>query len=494
MLAKNTAPWVDDSLDRQADGEHLISVLLERYASRVKQGIGSYILNIDAAWGEGKTYFLQNLRVDLEARGHLVAYVNAWEDDHANDPLITVMAAIDAELSPHLPKNSEGSKSFERGKKALGIVVKETGKQMAFHLLKATTGIAVGATIDKLNEAGLFKEELELNDDAYDDAAKEVWDKGLESIVGERVTEHKAANQAIVEFRNHVGSAIEYLAKEGHAAPLFVFVDELDRCRPTYAISLLENLKHLFSIKGVVFVVATDTRQLAHSVKAVYGAEFEAQKYLRRFFDRTFVFPERSKKQFISMLFNKAGINPDATFFRFGNGSAIDHMASWADGLYISNRDISQIFEVIVTFITSFEYPIKIEINYLLALVWSFYEGKTEDFKLLSTVISADAKLSANWTISPLHDPHTNGTVSGLSSITMIRNLMSQSKIHLEVVAQKPDRSLYYDYLLHELHNRFPNGYNPRGTTHSVLRQYPSRVMNAGRVLDKDLPTLESIL
>ncbi|WP_081764293.1 P-loop NTPase fold protein [Sphingobium sp. Ant17] len=67
-------------------------------------------------------------------------------------------------------------------------------------------------------------------------------------------------------------------------APIFVVVDELDRCRPDYAIALLESIKHLFDVPGVVFVIALHGRQLTASIEAVYGAKFDATAYLRRFF------------------------------------------------------------------------------------------------------------------------------------------------------------------------------------------------------------------
>ncbi|TON39542.1 hypothetical protein CGH57_24100, partial [Vibrio parahaemolyticus] len=56
---------------------------------------------------------------------------------------------------------------------------------------------------------------------------------------------------------------------------VFVLVDELDRCRPTYSIEMLETIKHFFSMENYVFVVATDTVALSHSIQAVYGSTFD---------------------------------------------------------------------------------------------------------------------------------------------------------------------------------------------------------------------------
>lgn len=64
-----------------------------------------------------------------------------------------------------------------------------------------------------------------------------------------------------------------------------VFVDELDRCRPTYAIKLLERIKHLFDVEGLIFVLSVDKTQLGHAIQGVYGSGCDAEGYLRRFID-----------------------------------------------------------------------------------------------------------------------------------------------------------------------------------------------------------------
>ena len=74
-------------------------------------------------------------------------------------------------------------------------------------------------------------------------------------------------------------------------------IDELDRCRPSYAVELLEVAKHFFAVDNVVFVLAVNRAELAHAVKAMYGADFDAEGYLRRFFDLDFQLPKPSRKQ-----------------------------------------------------------------------------------------------------------------------------------------------------------------------------------------------------
>ena len=80
-------------------------------------------------------------------------------------------------------------------------------------------------------------------------------------------------------------------ADNGNHKPLVVMIDELDRCRPSYAVELLETAKHLFDVDRIVFVLAVNREQLAHAVCALYGADFNAEGYLRRFFDEDFRLP-----------------------------------------------------------------------------------------------------------------------------------------------------------------------------------------------------------
>ena len=79
-------------------------------------------------------------------------------------------------------------------------------------------------------------------------------------------------------------------------------IDELDRCRPSYAVELLEIAKHLFSVDRIVFVLAVNRSELVHSIKALYGSEFDAQGYLGRFFDVDIRLPEPEREEFLEAL------------------------------------------------------------------------------------------------------------------------------------------------------------------------------------------------
>ena len=92
--------------------------------------------------------------------------------------------------------------------------------------------------------------------------------------------------------------------------PLIVMIDELDRCRPSFAVEFLETTKHLFAVDQVVFVLAVNRKELAHAVKALYGNDFDADRYLRRFFDIDFRLPEpvRGRENYIDVLLDSTEI------------------------------------------------------------------------------------------------------------------------------------------------------------------------------------------
>ena len=109
----------------------------------------------------------------------------------------------------------------------------------------------------------------------------------------------------IEEFRSSLGKAIEKLNEDGKKAQIIIFVDEIDRCRPVYAVELLERIKHLFNIENVIFVISLDKQQLHNSLGALYGQGINSDEYLRRFIDLEYMLPKPDAKAFTNNLFNR---------------------------------------------------------------------------------------------------------------------------------------------------------------------------------------------
>ena len=132
-------------------------------------------------------------------------------------------------------------------------------------------------------------------------------------VTGETGTARQDSRDLIDEYldqtstkdmlKKSLGEMAEAVFQEtGH--PLIFIIDELDRCRPTFAIELLERVKHIFDVPNMVFVLGINRDELCKSLQSVYG-EIDADVYLRRFFDMEFILPEVGAEQFSRHLIRK---------------------------------------------------------------------------------------------------------------------------------------------------------------------------------------------
>ncbi len=254
-----------------------LAKFLTNYLIEEKEG---FVLNLNGSWGTGKTHFLQSWKT-LISDAHPVVYINAWKTDFADDPMLVVVNSI-----VQFFKEASGGQTFNQERKIIN-----TAFQLSRPAIKAAAGLA-GALVGIGEVAsGTTDKALGLLHASLTDSSKSYFD------------DYKQKQDALDQFEKVIEEWVDcYMdhPKVDKKYPIMVFVDELDRCRPTYAIELLETVKHMFNLNNFVFVVATDTEQLQHSIKAVYGQDFDSKSYLTRFFDRTFQLPEPSLLEFLN--------------------------------------------------------------------------------------------------------------------------------------------------------------------------------------------------
>ncbi|MFM4706840.1 KAP family P-loop NTPase fold protein [Aeromonas caviae] len=259
--------YCPDHLDRAKYALFLTSFLNAQDLSK------PYVLNLNSGWGTGKTYFLKRWAEDLKRR-HPVVYIDAWKDDHSDDPFMTVVSAIISSLRDltDKPEDSFLSRSCENG----------------WSLLKAMGPLMVGAAAKKYLGKDL-DELLSFDEKNSPDISKDVGDAAAK-LAQFLITAHDKKSASVKALKLDIIGWIGSVVGQGSgiSKPTFVIIDELDRCRPSYAVEMLEAIKHIFDIPGVFFIIATDTEQLQHAIKVVYGDGFDAQTYLSRFFDSRF--------------------------------------------------------------------------------------------------------------------------------------------------------------------------------------------------------------
>ena len=233
-------PFAYDALNRKP--------LVDLLANRIAKSETPYVLAVNGPWGSGKTVLIQMLVAHLRQQNFISIHFNAWEHDHGENALAAMVCSLDKQLG----KKSGAAKPLKKAAKSLGVGIV---KLMASH-----------AGIAPLVEALLSQK------------ASMKWSP---------LKSHEDYLTALKTFK-------EELAKIGTAGtPLVFFVDELDRCRPDFAVEVLEKIKHVFDARNVFFVVSLNKDALAMTIRNVYGHdEGEADKYLRRFFDGEFIIPQ----------------------------------------------------------------------------------------------------------------------------------------------------------------------------------------------------------
>lgn len=261
-------PFINDKFHREDFINNLMTVL-HTYDS-------SLVLSIDSSWGTGKTTFIKmwetHLKNDTDFKP---IYFNAWENDDSLDPLVPLISLMSDELISENGAKFKDSKLFKIGSKILK-------KGVPSILKSATHGLL------DLSEISISK-----------DTEKDI--EGYSSKIGETIfDDYKEKSSLKKQFKK---ALMEY--QQSINKKVIIFIDELDRCRPLYAIETLERIKHFFDLDNFIFILAMDKTQLSHSVSTIYGNDMDSVGYLRRFIDLEFTLPEPNLEVYIDYLISE---------------------------------------------------------------------------------------------------------------------------------------------------------------------------------------------
>lgn len=270
----------------------------------------SYVIGINAPWGTGKTYFVkmfQNYlkgvwadpelneekymdamectgKVDMDVSDTISSiYYDAWENDfwdNAFEPLFDKML-----------ETSVISQEIE--KKEMTASIKNAGKIIAL-TLKGVVKKKLDDWIDSSAIDEIINETKNMKDILWDDKTY------AETIF----PEYKCFQKAIDLLQQELKDAVQK-----NRGQLVVIIDELDRCKPTFAVQTLEIVKHLFNIEGLIFIFALDIHQLSHCVKSVYGEGIDAEGYLERFFNYISILPQANFETIVDHCFKEVGMD-----------------------------------------------------------------------------------------------------------------------------------------------------------------------------------------
>lgn len=258
----------EDKLKSFDDDIYNRKVIAENLTKIIEVQEEPMVISLDSEWGTGKTTFVTMWKDLLDndekySSKFNTLYFNAWENDYITDPLLALVSEIEAEIKR---EDSKFKKNFNK--------VKEVILPMAKLVTKV--GVKVGTAgvldLDKVNLG-------DYTEDTIMDLAGKLGEFSIKEIVASKSIRTKF-KEVMSEYQKENGKKIIF------------FIDELDRCRPTFAIELLEVIKHLFNIDNCIFIISIDKEQLSHSVSTIYGQNMDTIGYLRRFFDLDYRLPK----------------------------------------------------------------------------------------------------------------------------------------------------------------------------------------------------------
>lgn len=269
----------------------------EPYARVLTEIVNTYgdgfVLAINNEWGAGKTTFVKMWQQQLKNEGFQTIYFNAWENDFDNNPLVAIMSELQT--------------------------LTNTNNEIVFKSVVEKGAVLVKNIVPAIAKSLIKKYVVNIDDIAVD--AIENATKASTEILEDEIKEYTSKKKTIVEFRNELET---FVKQTETTKPLIFIVDELDRCRPNYSVEVLEQIKHFFSVSGIVFVLSIDKKHLGSAVKGFYGSEhINSDEYLRRFIDLEYSIPIPQTKLFNEYLFGYYQLND---FFSSNERSKIQEL------------------------------------------------------------------------------------------------------------------------------------------------------------------------
>ncbi|OTG92537.1 KAP family P-loop NTPase fold protein [Acinetobacter sp. ANC 3832] len=258
--------WDGDLWDRKRLG-----IQLTNYVDRLNCGA---VLALDARWGEGKTWFVRHWKKHLETENHNVIYLDAFANDYLEDPFLVISSEITACLSKDDDIDASHISAFkEKAAAAYHALLPSLPKVLLTLGLNLISGGILGVVAQDIHKAG--EKVIESVTDVMGDKIKE--------SIEEKIESHEADKNTLLAFKQELAQLAQELDQ-----PLVFIIDELDRCRPDFAIRLIERIKHFFDIPKIVFILVMDKIQLSNIICHSYGYRgFQGEEYLDKFIDFT---------------------------------------------------------------------------------------------------------------------------------------------------------------------------------------------------------------
>lgn len=338
-------PWKNDRLSRQVVARDFTNLLLG-----IRQ---PFVISVNSPYGTGKSFFLNAWKADLVNQGFKTVIFNAWETDYSDDAFLAFISTFQRQLSS-LNGDSDANEPTKKS-------ISEIGKSIGGYVGKKLVPIAA---------KGLAKTLIKLDDGDFEVLAviEDDIENVLTEIAVEALNQQTRVEESIQSLKRLLVEAIDLETSkvmEPERQKIIVFVDELDRCRPSYTIEVLECIKHLFSVEGLVFILGVDRDAIRGSINSVYGG-VDPDSYFRKFVDLPIRLPMPNCAAFCAHLVDTFSTLETEKFteeenWHDGIGNFKKYFALFAQLLNLSLREQEQAFtkaDLIFRILSSEEKPL----------------------------------------------------------------------------------------------------------------------------------------
>ncbi len=268
LVVEDHDAFKNDVLERKSFGEALVNL--------VTRSNDALVISLDGKWGEGKTTFVKMWRGLLSGAGIPSIYIDAFENDHVDDAFISIASAITSYIESH-SEGGDKHADFKEKTKRVGVQLLSWPAKIG--IKAATLGVVKEADIDALTD---------IKNDLAAGASGIVAD-----FIKERLSSHSKNVELIQSFKMML-SELPSRIEGNKSSRLIIIIDELDRCKPSFSVEVLEKIKHLFSVPNVVFVLVMHQEQMEEAIKCVYGNNIDAHTYLQKFINLETAIPKRT--------------------------------------------------------------------------------------------------------------------------------------------------------------------------------------------------------
>jgi hypothetical protein len=265
------------------------------------------VIALDGQWGSGKTTFLKMWAGELRKAGFPVIHFDAFANDYVEDAFTVLAGEIIGLVNDTKKAGTPTAKKFAKKAVEAGKVILRSGLKLG--IKAGTMGVFEAADLKALSSDVSAE-------------ASQLFDKHVGALLTKRSEEKatiSAFRDALAELPEILSGAQQRAGQADNAVrPLVFIIDELDRCRPLFALDVLERTKHFFAVPGVHFVLGANLAQLQNSVVVAYGAGIDAHTYLQKFVHLTVMLDggadyrsERVTKKYIEFLVSQLQFRPE---------------------------------------------------------------------------------------------------------------------------------------------------------------------------------------